>query len=339
MLFYDNPKWLPLSILALLAAIVAAKFSGTSTSNLQLRSPGIGATYISFFEGSKTKCWMSNRRASTLRRSDTRPRRSSYSISYSSETTAPSILLSSKNEGVHLFVPCEKVLDWDFPFIQLELLNQLEQNSQCKPEWTTLFLSRRYQGLYLKTTMPYDLRKKHGGPDCRRAFVQCDDKGNGLVTCSRLLWPAEAFRRATADGQFPRLHFGRHVHDWALHSLCQPSHLIMDCRPPYRMFPLPLPFSLKDLMREFHGPNTSLPEFRDVRLSRFDAHRRKQAKSLFELLGKTRCELIEKRLLAYRKILLEPIKRHLHASGQLHKLDELKKTKFNNRYLRSLRGD
>ena len=276
---------------------------------------------------------MSNRKASTLRRSDTRPRRPSYSIGYSRGTTAPSFLLRSKNEGIHLFIPCEKVLDWDFPFIQLELAKELEAKSQCKPAWTTLFLSRHYKGLYLKVTLPFDLRKKYGGPDCRRAFIQCDDKGNGLVTCSRLLWPAEAFRRATADGQFPRLRYGRRVYDWSFHSLCQPSHLIMDSRPPYQMFPLPLPFSLQSLLREVHGNHTSLPKFRDERLSRFDAHRRRQAKSLFELLGKERCGQIEKRLLAYRKVLLEAIKRHLHASGQSQKLEKFKKTKFNNRYL------
>ncbi len=336
-------------MIALLLAVLSVglwryRAEKRATGNLVLTSPGVSSTYLTVVPGNKGRCWLSGRRWSTLRRSDTRPQRPTFdyfvSLPKKEKNDKPIFLLRSKVKGVHLFVPCEKVDDWDLPFLNEELAKELPQSSLCHMKWTTLFFERRYAGFYLQVKLPFDLRKKLGGPESRRAIVEFNEEGEGIAVCTRLQWPAAYFRKAVSDGRFPTVYKPKNHLLWLLHSFCPPvrSCYIMEQNPRFRLLPLPIPFSLKDILIALFGPKLTLAEFRDKRTNSRDYRNRKRTKDFHDLVNENKREKLLANFKTYRLIVKTAYRQYLTFDKREKELDTLWRKHLNDNLLVALQG-
>ena len=160
------PSGLALAATLLIVAFGYPRSHVQRVSNLAL-ADGIPETYVIPSRSDPGRCYVVNRRASTLRRSDAAPRaRLADFVRLPNEARpgAPDTwIVESKDEGVIYFVPVEQVHDWTYPFFYGLIRREASELRLPSMEWTQLFASRLYEGLYLRISLPFDVRGSGGG--------------------------------------------------------------------------------------------------------------------------------------------------------------------------------
>ena len=156
-----------LAAAVLAVVILAPRSSVDRLYNLDLENPGISDTYLILHRREADRCFVADRRDATVRRSDDQQPGRKWQCYRMAGAGAepPSWLLQSKRKkkGTVFLVPVSDVPDWSYPFLYGFVREQREELELPQVEWTQLFVSRLYQGLYLRVALPFDLRVKDGG--------------------------------------------------------------------------------------------------------------------------------------------------------------------------------
>jgi hypothetical protein len=157
-----------------------------------------------------------------------------------------------KETGTVFFVPVEKVPDWGYPYLYESVRARLSGTELPAVEWTQLFVSRIYQGLYLRVALPFDLRKRDGGSDVRRELLTLRD-GELSVVDTRFLDAGKLYESRIDAGTVPELPPPGETVSWLL-SL-RPTRgltLLLSNTEPFQLSPLPLPVSLPELYAQIY---------------------------------------------------------------------------------------
>lgn len=231
--------------LAVALATVSTTGAGRTT-NLVLKS-GLPETFIMMSKSRADRCYVVDRRDSTVRRSDRRlpgPKwRFVRFLDPEGRSTVDHWLLRSKRKGTILLVPVDAVEDWSYPVLHRSVRRVRKDLELPRAEWTQLFVNRYYRGLYLRVALPADPRKKDGGTGVLREMLTVSDRGLTSID-TRFGDAGTLYRDRLAEGAFPRLEDPDPVEAWlALRSPVGPRVFLMSNLPPYDLDLLPLPVS------------------------------------------------------------------------------------------------
>ncbi len=248
--------------LAAAVAVVVIFVSGSPGDrlyNLDLENPGIPDTYLILHRREADRCFVVARRDATMRRSDDQqPGRKwqCYRMQRpGSASDVPTWLIQSKRKrkGTVFLVPVSDVPDWSYPFLYGFVRKHREAIELPKVEWTQLFVSRLYQGLYLSVALPFDLRVKDGGSGVLRELLSVDGARVSVVN-SRFEEVRGVFAESLAQGQPPILGPQPAPLVWlGQHRPQRDVSFVMSSSAPYDLRLLPLPVSLPRLFELRYG--------------------------------------------------------------------------------------
>jgi len=263
-----------LALALAIAAIIAFPGSYTRrTTNLDLADTGFRDTFIMFSKSEAGRCFVVNRRASTVRRGDQRqPGRKWDCVRIRDEDRggpADSWLVKSKRKGkgTVFFVPVYDVQDWSYPFLYRFVSEHRKELDLPRIEWTQLFVNRLYQGLYLRVALPFDLRKKDGGSGILREILTVQD-GQLTKLDTRFDDAGRLYADSVVNASFPELDPPPPVLAWLARACpMEETTFLMSNLAPHRLTLLPLPISLPDLYAAKNGRPPA--GFRDERYSRW----------------------------------------------------------------------
>jgi hypothetical protein len=219
--------------------------------NLDLANPGIGDTYLIPHRSEPDRCFVVARRDATMRRSDdNQPGRKWQCYRMAGEADgSPSWLVRSKRKGkgAVLLVPVSDVRDWSYPFLYAFVREHRSELELPKVEWTQLFVNRLYEGLYLRVSLPFDLRKKDGGSGVLREVISVEGAGLSVIN-TRFEEVRASFNEAIAVAVPPVLSPQPGALVWlALANDAPEVSFLMSPTPPHSLRLLPLPISLPRL--------------------------------------------------------------------------------------------
>lgn len=203
------PAGVGLALAIALAVLVKPDSTMNRVGNLNLGDSKFRDTYLMMHRSEADRCFVVNRRDATIRRSnDGQPGRNwrCHRISSNDAESPPAWLVQSKREGkgTVFFVPASRVADWSFPFFY-ELARALHPDAQLPlVEWTQLYVSRLYQGLYLRVDLPFDRRKKDGGSGVLREILSISGDSASVVD-TRFDDAPGLYAEAVTAGVFPKL--------------------------------------------------------------------------------------------------------------------------------------
>jgi hypothetical protein len=176
--------------------------------------------------------------------------------------------VQSKREGkgTVFLVPASRVEDWSYPFFY-EVARAKDPDADLPlVEWTQLYVSRLYQGLYLRVDLPFDLRKKDGGIGVLREVVSISGDSASIVD-TRFDDAPGIYADAVAAGVFPKLEMPSGPIAWlAEHASTRGTTFLMSNAGHSEVSLLPLPVWLPELFKERYG--RSAKTFRDRRFER-----------------------------------------------------------------------
>ena len=271
-----------MALAILLAAAVDPGSPASRVSNLDLSESPFRDSYIIRHKTQADRCFVVDRRDATWRRSDdNQPGRKWSCLSFpAGEAGSPlSWFVHSKRKGSVFFVPVQDVADWRYPFLyafvrDLENSDSSDSSDSADAaprlpivEWTQLYVSRIYQGLYLRVELPFDLRKKDGGSGVLRDLLVVE--GNRVSTMDTRLDDAPGvYARSVAEARLPELSAPSERLAWlAARAPTSGTTLLMSNQPPHRVRLLPLPISLTALHRAKTGRAPA--SFLDDRVERY----------------------------------------------------------------------
>jgi hypothetical protein len=263
-----------LALALAIAAIIAFPGSYTRrTTNLDLADTGFRDTFIMFSKSEVGRCFVVNRRASTMRRGDQGQSGRKWDClripAGDRGGPADTWLLKSKRKGkgTVFFVPVYGVRDWSYPFLYRFVRKHRKELDLPRVEWTQLFVNRLYQGLYLRVGLPFDLRKKDGGSGILREILTVQDAQLTKVD-TRFDDAGRLYAESVVSASFPELDPPPPALAWlARSSPIEGTAFLMSNLPPHRLTLLPLPISLPDLFAAKNGRPSA--GFRDERYSRW----------------------------------------------------------------------
>jgi len=263
---------------ALISAIGVTMFAPSETSmerltNLDLNKVGFSNTYLSHTKTDSSKAFVTDRRDSSMRRSNNNPpgrKWDSFRFSGRSDTPdADTWLVRSKRKGkgTVFFVPVADVDDWVYPFLHSFVAQRRKSLDLPQLEWTNFYVNRIYHGLYLRVTLPFDKRKKDGGNGILRELITINDSQSGNVN-TRFEDTPGIFANQVTNSQFPALAPPAVELAWlAQQNSTQNVTVLMSNLEPFDVTLLPLPISLPDI---FEAMNQRQPSsYRDDRFLRW----------------------------------------------------------------------
>lgn len=272
--------------LALVAAtgIVALVEPGSRASrvtNLDLGASGFGDTYILLHRSEPGRCYVSDRRDATMRRSDTnQPGRKWDCERFGGERNpldSDTWLVQSKlkGKGTIFFVPVYDLVDWSYPLLYEFVRERRTRLELPAVTLTQLFVNRIYEGLYLRVALPFDLRKKDGGSGVLREILSVSN-GQLQIVNSRFEPARTLYAEDVAEGRFPALSKPDPALAW-LAARCPVPGLsfLLSNREPQELTLLPLPLWLPSLYEARRG--RSLSSFEDERYRRWTEEVRRAA--------------------------------------------------------------
>jgi len=236
--------------------------------NLDLSNPEIGDTYLIPHRSEANRCFVVARRDATLRRSDDKlPGRKWQCHPIDSDAGgSPTWLVQSKRKGkgTIFLVPANEVSDWSYPFLYEFVRKHRRDLELPKVEWTQLFVNRLYEGLYLRVSLPFDLRKKDGGSGVLREILTVEGERVSVVN-TRFEDVRGLFNESLALANPPTLGAQPQALVWlALHDDASEVAFEMSTSSPYELRLLPLPISLPRLYERHTGQPP--PSFQDDRV-------------------------------------------------------------------------
>lgn len=269
------PAAVALGLAILLASLWDPSSPASRISNLDLRDSPFRDTYIILHRTQDERCFVVDRRDATRRRSDDeQPGRKWNCVRIPGRTAgAPDtwfVRSKHKGKGSVFFVPAADVADWGYPFLY-EFVRELEEAAGAPPlpavRWTQLYVSRLYQGLYLRVQLPFDLRKKDGGSGVLRELLVV--QGDRVSTVdTRFDGAPGIYAESVAAARLPELASPSRRLAWLADRAPTPgTTLVMSNEPPHGVRLLPLPISLLDIYRAKTGRSPA--SFLDERLRRY----------------------------------------------------------------------
>ena len=260
-------------------ALGQSLFSSDRLTNLDLSHTDFRNTYIMFSKTNPGRCYVVNRRQSTMRRSDaTMPGRMQDCFAFGGDggTGDPGYwFVRSKRKGTVLFVPVAKVSDWTYPFLYDFVRGEFENLDLPPVEWSQVFVNRVYQGLYLELHLPFDKRKKDGGSGIRREILTVTGEQMTRVD-TRFDASSQLYPSLVAAGTFPKLSEPRAALAWLTsHRLGHDTTVLLHNVAPHDVSLLPLPVPLAEVYRAMHGH--PLDSLYDERFGRWEKWRQNVA--------------------------------------------------------------
>lgn len=266
--------WPLLAVLALTILLIplSRESSGPDRlTNLDLGRTGFPDTYLMSSKTAPGRCYLVNRRESTVRRSDTDIRaRMRDCESFGGDPVSGQLetwLVRSKRQGTTFLIPVDRVPDWTYPYLYRHVRRDVQELDLPAVGWTQLFLDRVYRGLFLRVDFPYDKRRKDGRVgELRELLGVREDR----LVCAdtRFQTPCQLYPSCVSLGLFPELETPHPLLIWlAGRRSLDEATVLLGSLPPHRVSLLPLPVSLEGLLTQYHS---QAPEFMaDERLRRW----------------------------------------------------------------------
>ncbi len=148
--------WQPALALVVATALVVFVLPDSRAnrlSTLDLEETGFDELYIQFLDSERTRASIVARSVTTVNRAEIPDLGPEWSIE---RLTGDGWLARSPDEGVAFFVPVGEVSDWIYPFIYSFVRERRRGLELPRVEWTTLYVDRLYQGLFLLVKLPFD---------------------------------------------------------------------------------------------------------------------------------------------------------------------------------------
>ncbi|MFP8873996.1 MAG: hypothetical protein VCB42_05545 [Myxococcota bacterium] len=266
------PAGVGLALAIALAILVKPDSTLNRVGNLNLGDSKFRDTYLVMHRSEADRCFVVNRRDATIRRSnDKQPGRNwrCHRISSQDPESPPAWLVQSKREGkgTVFFVPASRIADWSFPFFY-EVARAEHPDAQLPlVEWTQLYVSRLYQGLYLRVDLPFDRRKKDGGSGVLREILSISGDSASVVD-TRFDDAPGLYTEAIAAGVFPKLEKPLPDIAWlAEHAPTAGTTFLISNSEDFLVSLLPLPIGLPALFKARYGRSPAT--FTDRRFDRW----------------------------------------------------------------------
>lgn len=311
------------TVVLLAAAISLAMLGGQASrnqkiANIQLEKDCFKDIYIMRSKTEANRCYLSDRRNSTIRRSRSNIPGSDRELisaeKINSNGSANLWLLRSKKYGTVFFIPVEKATDWRYPFLYRFIAEESGYKNIDLPkvEWNQLFVDRIYAGLFLRVELPYDPKKKEGRTGELREILSVDGpKMTAVDSRFNMNWPL--YSSCVSDGIIPVLATQSEPLAWlAANRPTREAIYILSGKPPFAVSPLPLPVSINALYEEFHG--ASLPAFFDERFAGWDSGREDGYLALANKLNRATNNRFNSSFALYRKKFCNSLGTHLLAN-------------------------
>ncbi len=243
----------------ILVVLVSQGSTMSRLSNLGLDEGGFRDTYLMFSKSEPGKGYVLGRRDSTIRRSHKKLSGGKWNlVEIAPDPDIPGSsfwVAQSKriNRGTVFFIPVTGVSDWSYPFLYQFVKKHRRDIELPDVEWSRLFVNRIYKGLYLKVSLPFDLRKKDGGSGVLREIFTIEDNRMTYVS-TRFSDIPGLYTSILADGVVPVLATPPPALSWL--SQRRPADgimFLMSNQPPFTLSLLPLPVSLPGLFEAKNG--------------------------------------------------------------------------------------
>lgn len=259
-------KALPTLVLAaavLGVALLASQSPRARFSNLQLPADSFDEVYLQMKTGSAEKCLVGGRGRTTSKRSEGDVGKASWRCR-ATDALPASFLAESKLEPSFLFVPVTEVNDPAFPWAY-ERLHQKLPLPMPAMRWVHLFHNRQFRGLYLEVQLPARAYAAAGNLGRLELLAADPDQ---LICFDRKMRPlCPIYNLAVADGVFPEARgndASRRLFALAAATMTSKERLFVLSDQDYgAIYPLPLPFSLRDVLPRDEAP------YRDQRYARW----------------------------------------------------------------------
>lgn len=237
-------QWQPALALVIAAAVIVVvqpDSRANRVSTLDLEETGFDELYIQFVDADRTRAAIVDRGATTIRRGEASEQAPEWSIE---SLSGDGWLARSEDEGVVFFVPVSDVSDWVYPFLYSFVRERRRGLELPAAEWTTLYVDRLYQGLFLRVKLPFDRAE---------------------TASRRELLAVEAGRVAQVDTWFEPSSGGPGLPDdlevearhgslaWLSAVRSETETLLMLSRRPQELGLMPLPVSVPSLFAATHG--------------------------------------------------------------------------------------
>ena len=147
------PAVCALAIATVLPVLVLPDSRASRVATLDLEETGFEERYIQFLDSARTRASIVARDLTTLTRGETVSDAPEWSVERLSND---GWLARSPDAGVVFFVPVHEVSDWIQPFVYSFVRERRKGLELPRVEWTTLYVDRLYQGLFLRVRLPFD---------------------------------------------------------------------------------------------------------------------------------------------------------------------------------------
>ena len=202
------PAGLVLLVAILIALIRPPNSAVSRLVNLDLSLSEIPDTYLTISKRDQDKAYVADRRRSTIRRSDRNQPGQKWDLfrvsNKNGNANTDTWIVKSKKDGkgTVLFVSAVNIDDWSYPFFYNFVAERNEQLKLQPLSWTQLYVNRVYHGLYLRLSLPFDLRKKDGGSGILREIISVNGNRSYHVN-TRLESVPGLYAEKVSESYFP----------------------------------------------------------------------------------------------------------------------------------------
>ena len=289
-----------------LVVLVLPDSRANRLSTLDLEETGFDELYIQFLDADRTRASIVARSLTTLRRGEIPSLAPEWAMV---RLSGDGWLARSPDEGVVFFVPVTDVSDWIYPFIYSFVRERRRGLELPRVEWTTLYVDRLYQGLFLRVKLPFD--RPDAAPP-RRELLAIEA---GRVTqIDTWFEPTTSGLELLADLEIDPPHASL---AWLSALRSETETLLILSRRPAELGLMPLPVSVPQLFTSAYGAEPTFHD--DEQASRLNATWRAELADT-TYLAEQELESLDSEFEEYRALFLSALRIH----GEFHGIaDEL----------------
>jgi hypothetical protein len=290
-------------VLALVIATVLMGRLPDSRANrlttLDLEETGFDELYLQFLDTERTRASIVARGLTTVRRGEIPGLATEWAME---PMSGDGWLARSPDEGVDFFVPVREVSDWIYPFLYSFVSERRKGLELPRVEWTTLYIDRLYQGLFLRVKLPFDR------PDVQARRELLAVESGRVAHIDTWFQPPTSVLDMPADLEVDPLHGSL---AWLAALRSETAALLILSRRPLELALMPLPVSVPRLFSAAYG--AAPPAQEDERALRWnESWRAAVADTTF--LDEVEIESLEEEFEEYRALFLSALRVH----GEFH---------------------